>query len=62
MYLTHGLTQDQQTPDDGPRAQVVELLGTGAYPALAKIGIDTMVEDSFDARFDYGIARLLGTV
>jgi TetR/AcrR family tetracycline transcriptional repressor len=61
VYFTLGLTQEQQTPDDGPRTQVVELLATGAYPALAKVGIDTMIKDPFDARFDYGIARLLGT-
>jgi TetR/AcrR family tetracycline transcriptional repressor len=59
VYFTLGLTQEQQTPTDKPRAQVIELLDTGAYPALAKVGIDTMIDDSFDARFDYGIARLL---
>jgi TetR/AcrR family tetracycline transcriptional repressor len=59
VYLTLGLTQEQQTPNDQPRGQFSELLDTGAYPALAKVGIGTMVDDSFDARFDYGIARLL---
>jgi TetR/AcrR family tetracycline transcriptional repressor len=59
VYLTLGLTQEQQTPTDTPRGQVTELLDTGAYPALAKVGIDLMLADSFDARFDYGIARLL---
>jgi AcrR family transcriptional regulator len=59
VYLTLGLTQEQQTPTDQPRAQFTELLDTGAYPALAKVGIGTMLDDSFDARFDYGIARLL---
>jgi TetR/AcrR family tetracycline transcriptional repressor len=59
VYLTLGLTQEQQTPNDQPRAQFTELLNTGAYPALAKVGIDTMLDDTFDARFEYGIARLL---
>jgi TetR/AcrR family tetracycline transcriptional repressor len=59
VYLTLGLTQEQQTPTDTPRGQVTELLDTGAYPALAKVGIDLMLDDSFDAQFDYGIARLL---
>ena len=59
VYLTLGLTQEQQTPTEQPRAQFAELLNTGAYPALAKVGIDTMVDDTFDARFEYGIARLL---
>jgi len=26
---------------------------------LAKVGADAMLDDSFDARFDYGIGRLL---
>lgn len=60
VYLTLGLTQEQQTPTDKPRDHVPELLQTGAYPALAQVGEHLMVADSFDARFDYGIARLLG--
>lgn len=59
VYFTLGLTQEQQTPHDGPTGRFVALLETGAYPALAKVGVDTMIGDSFDARFDYGIARLL---
>jgi len=59
VYFALGLTQEQQTPSDTPRGQVTELLATGAYPALAKVGLATMLDDSFDARFDYGIARLL---
>jgi TetR/AcrR family tetracycline transcriptional repressor len=60
VYFTLGLTQEQQTPTEDPRARFVELLETGAYPALAKVGAGPMLEDSFDARFDYGLARLLG--
>ena len=59
VYFILGLTQEQQTPTAQPRAQFTEQLDTGAYPALAKVGIELMLEDSFDARFDYGIARLL---
>jgi TetR/AcrR family tetracycline transcriptional repressor len=56
VYFALGLTQEQQTPP-GPRTD--GLFDTGAYPALAKVGRHLMVADSFDARFDYGIARLL---
>lgn len=59
VYLTLGLTQEQQTPSDKPRDHVHELFASGAYPALTKVGEELMVADSFDARFDYGIARLL---
>jgi len=59
VYLTIGLTQEQQTPTDNPRGQFPELVATGAYPALAKVGAAAMLDDSFDARFNYGIARLL---
>lgn len=59
VYFTLGLTQEQQTPSDKPRDQFTELLETGAYPSLAKVGTDLMLDDSFDARFDYGLNRLL---
>lgn len=62
MYFTLGLTQEQQTPGHGPRGQIAALLETGAYPALAKVGVEAMLGDSYDARFDYGITRLPGTV
>jgi TetR/AcrR family tetracycline transcriptional repressor len=60
VYFTLGLTQEQQTPAAKPQERFAELLATGAYPGLAKVGIDVMLDDTFDARFDYGIARLLG--
>lgn len=59
VYFTLGLTQEEQTPAADARGRLVELLGTGAYPALAKVGVSLLADDSFDARFDYGIARLL---
>ena len=59
VYFTLGLTQEQQTPAETPMTEFRQLLDTGAYPALAKVGEHLMVADSFDARFDYGIARLL---
>lgn len=61
VYFILGLTQEEQTPSDNPRGQFPELVATGAYPALAKVGAAAMLDDSFDARFDYGIARLLHT-
>lgn len=59
VYFTLGLTQEQQTPNEKPRARFAELLETGAHPALAKVGRGLLLDDTFDARFDYGIARLL---
>jgi TetR/AcrR family tetracycline transcriptional repressor len=59
VYLTLGLTQEEQTPTENPHGNLPELLGTGVYPALALVGVETLLDDSFDARFDYGISRLL---
>ena len=59
VYFTLGLTQEQQTPSDNPRGSFAELVATGAYPALAKVGEHYMAADSFDERFDFGLARLL---
>ena len=59
VYFTLGLTQEQQTRADVSMREFRNLLDTGAYPALAKVGEHLMVADSFDARFDYGIAQLL---
>ena len=60
VYFTLGLTQEQQTPSDNPQGSFAELVATGAYPALAEVGEHHMVDDSFDARFVYGLSRLLG--
>jgi TetR/AcrR family tetracycline transcriptional repressor len=59
VYFTLGLTQEQQTPSDNPRGSVAELVATGAYPALARVGEHYMVADSYDERFGYGLDRLL---
>jgi TetR/AcrR family tetracycline transcriptional repressor len=58
VYFTLGLTQEQQTSPaaaDAPNVDFPEV----SYPALAKVGAQLLVNDSFDARFDYGVARLL---
>ena len=60
VYFTLGLTQEQQTPSDNPRGSFAELVATGAYPALARVGEHFMVDDSFDERFAFGLSRLLG--
>jgi len=58
VYFTLGLTQEQQTsPPDADAAGVD--FAEASYPALAKVGVQLLVHDSFDARFDYGLARLL---
>ena len=58
VYFTLGLTQEQQTsPPDADAAGVD--FAEASYPALARVGVQLLVHDSFDARFDYGLARLL---
>ncbi|OXM43838.1 TetR/AcrR family transcriptional regulator C-terminal domain-containing protein [Amycolatopsis alba] len=59
VYFSLGLTQEQQTPAAASAREFGRLLETGAYPALAKVGEHLMIADSFDARFDHGIGRLL---
>lgn len=59
VYFTIGLTQEEQTPADDQHGNADELLKTGDYPALAKVGLATMLDDSFDDRFDYGISHLI---
>jgi TetR/AcrR family tetracycline transcriptional repressor len=59
VYFTLGLTQEQQTPAETPKREFKRLLDTGVFPALAKVGEQLMVADSFDARFAFGVARLL---
>ncbi|MFB6878096.1 TetR/AcrR family transcriptional regulator C-terminal domain-containing protein [Streptomyces sp. NPDC056323] len=61
VYFTLGLTQEEQTPCDNPRGSFHELVATGAYPALSRVGEELMVADSFDDRFHYGLARMLGS-
>ncbi|MEV7283282.1 hypothetical protein AB0O01_01720 [Streptomyces sp. NPDC093252] len=33
---------------------------SGRYPATARVGAHLVVSGSFDARFEYGVGRLLG--
>jgi TetR/AcrR family tetracycline transcriptional repressor len=56
VYFTLGLTQEQQASPPKPGANPVDL---DTYPALAKVGERLLVHDTFDARFDYGLNRLL---
>ncbi|MFF1355416.1 hypothetical protein [Streptomyces sp. NPDC058297] len=60
VYFALGLTREEQTLSDNPRGLFGELVAIDTYPALAQVGEQLMVADSFDARFDYGLARLLG--
>jgi TetR/AcrR family tetracycline transcriptional repressor len=59
VSFTLGLTQEQQTSPPESDIDVKNLTEAGAYPALAKVGARLLVHDSFDARFDYGLTRLL---
>jgi TetR/AcrR family transcriptional regulator, tetracycline repressor protein len=58
IYFTLGLTQEQQTSPPEAENPKVDF-ADGSYPALAKVGVQLLAHDSFDARFDYGLARLL---
>jgi TetR/AcrR family tetracycline transcriptional repressor len=59
VYLTLGLTQEQQTTPPEPDTRKADLIAEGTYPALAKVGPQLLLHDTFDARFDYALARLL---
>ncbi|HYS35237.1 MAG TPA: TetR/AcrR family transcriptional regulator C-terminal domain-containing protein [Pseudonocardiaceae bacterium] len=59
VYFTLGLTQEQQTSPSKSEIDAKSITEEGRYPALAKVGAWLLVHDSFDARFDYGLARLL---
>lgn len=55
VYFTLGLTQEQQTTPPATEPSTP----WEAYPALAKVGKTLLAHDSFDSRFNYGVARLL---
>ena len=59
VYFTLGLTQEQQTSPADPDINADTVTDTGLYPALAKVGPGLLFRDSFNERFDFGIARLL---
>ncbi|MFJ4681878.1 TetR/AcrR family transcriptional regulator C-terminal domain-containing protein [Streptomyces sp. NPDC088789] len=59
VYFTLGLTQEEQTPAGDPGRSFHQLIASGGYPSLARIGEHLMVTDSFDDRFHYGLSRLL---
>jgi len=59
VYFTLGLTQEEQTRPDTPGPAVPAAIDSGRYPAMAQVGAHLLIADSFDARFDYGIGRLL---
>lgn len=59
VYFTLGLTQEEQTAPAQPDPAKMALLAEGRYPALAKVGVGLLAEDSYDARFDYGLGRML---
>jgi TetR/AcrR family tetracycline transcriptional repressor len=59
VYFTLGLIQEQQTSPPESEIDTIDLAAEGTYPALVKVGTRLLVHDSFDARFDYGLDRLL---
>ncbi|MET8829915.1 TetR/AcrR family transcriptional regulator C-terminal domain-containing protein [Streptomyces sp. NPDC004610] len=60
VYFTLGLTQEEQSRPATPSGAVPAAIASGRYPATARIGARLVVSDSFDARFEYGVGRLLG--
>ena len=59
VYFTLGLTQEQQTSPAEVDSGKAALIEEGSFPALAKVGLQLLAYDSFDSRFDYGLARML---
>jgi TetR/AcrR family tetracycline transcriptional repressor len=59
VYFTLGLTQEEQMRPASPSGEVPAAIESGRYPAMARVGAYLLVSDSFDARFDYGVGRLL---
>ncbi|HEX3779591.1 MAG TPA: TetR/AcrR family transcriptional regulator C-terminal domain-containing protein [Pseudonocardiaceae bacterium] len=59
VYFTLGLTQEQQTSPPDSEIDARNITADGTYPALTKVGPWLLFHDSFDARFDYGLTRLL---
>lgn len=59
VYFTLGLTQEQQSSPPESEIHTPDFASEGTYPALAKVGAQFLVHDSYDARFDYGLTRLL---
>ncbi|MEV7283540.1 TetR/AcrR family transcriptional regulator C-terminal domain-containing protein [Streptomyces sp. NPDC093252] len=59
VYFTLGLTQEEQSfPPEGTPFPAADLPAED-YPALAKVGVRLMAQDPFDARFAFGLTRLL---
>jgi len=59
VYFTLGLTQEEQTKPGKPGSALPAAIESGRYPAMARVGADLLLADSFDARFDFGVCRLL---
>ncbi|GAA2437040.1 TetR/AcrR family transcriptional regulator [Actinomadura vinacea] len=58
VYFTLGLAQEEQAaplPGDG---RLVEAVGTGGFPSLAKV-LPQLEDASFNERFDYGLSLIL---
>ncbi|RJQ75643.1 TetR/AcrR family transcriptional regulator [Pseudonocardiaceae bacterium YIM PH 21723] len=59
IYFTLGLTQEEQTAPARLEPDTADLITNGHYPTLAKLGLPLLAEDPYDARFDYGLGRML---
>lgn len=59
VYFTLGLTQEEQAVDDMDGARFREAVASGPYPALRASRV-ALADDTFSARFEDGVRRILG--
>lgn len=60
-YFTLGLTQEEQAMTDADEVRFREAVEAGPYPAL-RASQAALADDTFPARFEDGIGRILGEV
>ncbi|MFJ6855234.1 TetR/AcrR family transcriptional regulator C-terminal domain-containing protein [Streptomyces sp. NPDC091271] len=58
VYFTLGLAQEEQALPDARGPAFARRLDAGEYPSLSRAA-EHFEDASFDARFDYGISRIL---
>lgn len=58
-YFTLGLVQEEQDARPETKEWLVKVLADGHYPAIERVA-DPLVDDPFQARFDYGVRALIG--
>ncbi|WP_326691707.1 MULTISPECIES: TetR/AcrR family transcriptional regulator C-terminal domain-containing protein [unclassified Streptomyces] len=59
VYFTLGLTQEEQAVTNADEPRLREAVAAGPYPAL-RASQAALAEDTFPARFEDGVQRILG--